>query len=68
MQQADGKLAATEDKVKSVCKAAEKRVDEVQAVAQKTVFAKHRHKATVISTKEAAYRKRINSLISAHKE
>eukprot|EP00957_Ditylum_brightwellii_P070036 5319293-Ditylum_brightwellii.AAC.1 len=68
MQQAVGKVAAMEDVVKSVHKAAEKRVDEAQAAAQKTVFAKHRHTATVIYTKEAAYRKRIDSLISAHKE
>eukprot|EP00957_Ditylum_brightwellii_P161949 12330687-Ditylum_brightwellii.AAC.1 len=68
MQQADSKVATMEDEVKSVCKAAEKRVDEAQAAARKTVFAERRHTATVISTKEAVYRKRIDSLISAHKE
>eukprot|EP00957_Ditylum_brightwellii_P035716 2708029-Ditylum_brightwellii.AAC.1 len=36
MQQADGKVAAMEDEVKSVRKAAEKRVGEAQAAAQKT--------------------------------
>eukprot|EP00957_Ditylum_brightwellii_P058903 4466210-Ditylum_brightwellii.AAC.1 len=44
-----------EDEVKSVSKAAEKRVDEAQAAAWKIVFAEHRHTATVISTKEATY-------------
>eukprot|EP00957_Ditylum_brightwellii_P002512 192439-Ditylum_brightwellii.AAC.1 len=68
MQQADGKVATMEDEVKSVHKAAEKRVDEAQAAAQKTMFAKCRHTATVICTKEAAYSKRIDSLIKAHKE
>eukprot|EP00957_Ditylum_brightwellii_P026441 2000159-Ditylum_brightwellii.AAC.1 len=57
-----------EDVVKSVRKDVEKRVDEAQAATQKTVFAKHRHTATVISTKEAVCRKIIDSLISAHKE
>eukprot|EP00957_Ditylum_brightwellii_P090153 6866414-Ditylum_brightwellii.AAC.1 len=40
MQQADGKVAAIDDEVKSVRKAAEKRMDEAQAAARKTVFAK----------------------------
>eukprot|EP00957_Ditylum_brightwellii_P113929 8685328-Ditylum_brightwellii.AAC.1 len=46
MQQADNKVATMEDEVKSVCKAAEKRVDEAQAATLKTVFAKCRHTAT----------------------
>eukprot|EP00957_Ditylum_brightwellii_P135232 10311961-Ditylum_brightwellii.AAC.1 len=68
MQQTDSTVAAMEDEVKRIHKVAEKRVDESQAAAQKTVFAERRHTATVISTKEAVYRKRIDSLISAHKE
>eukprot|EP00957_Ditylum_brightwellii_P059724 4534404-Ditylum_brightwellii.AAC.1 len=68
MQQADDKVVAMEDEVTSVRKAAEKRVDEAQAATWKTVFAECRHTVTVISVKEAAYRKRIDSLISAHKE
>eukprot|EP00957_Ditylum_brightwellii_P076841 5840369-Ditylum_brightwellii.AAC.1 len=68
MQQEDGKVATMEDEVKGVHKAVVKRVDEAQAATWKAVFVECRHTATVICTKEAAYRKRIDSLISAHKE